>query len=86
MRAFRLAEGGFLNAFQERVLIMVYAYRLLPEQPTNVAFVKTENMAEEITVSSIFFTLKQFYSLHSISTSIKILVVSFLIILIVTKI
>lgn len=80
MRAFTLAEGGFPNAFQECVLFRVSAYRLLPEQPRNVAFVKTEkNMAEEITVLSNFLTLKtvlQFTS-HSINTSIKILVVSF---------
>lgn len=40
------------------MLSRVSAYRLLPEQPRNVAFVKTEkNMAEEITVSSNFFFL-----------------------------
>lgn len=79
MRAFTLAEGGFLNAFQERGLFRVSTHRLLPAQPRNVAFVKTEkNMAEEITVLSNFLTLKtvlQFTS-HSINTSIKILVVS----------
>lgn len=80
MRAFTLVEGGFLNAFQERVLFRVSAHRLLPEQPRNAAFVKTEkNMAEEITVLSNFLTLKtvlQFTS-HSINTSVKILLVSF---------
>lgn len=55
MRAFTLAEGGFLNAFQERCLFRVSTHRLLPAQPRNVAFVKTEkNMAEEITVLSNF--------------------------------